>query len=85
MAIARLLKVFNLFILGCAGSLLLLRFSVVVESRGYSLVAVPGLLIKVAPLVAGSMVHGFSSCDMWAQQLQFPGLEHRFSSHGACA
>ena len=43
---------FNLFIFGCAGSSLMLRLSLVVASRGYSLVAVHGLLIVVAFLVA---------------------------------
>ena len=39
-----------LFIFGCAGFLLLLRVSLVVATRGYSLVAVHGLLIVVASL-----------------------------------
>ena len=41
-----------LFILGCAGSLLLVGFSLVVESGGYSLAAVCRLFIVVASLVA---------------------------------
>ena len=43
---------FYLFILGWAESSLLHRLSLVAESRGYSLVAVLGLLIVVAYLVA---------------------------------
>ena len=41
-----------LFIFVCAGSSLLFRFSLVVVSRSSSLVAVRGLLIAVASLVA---------------------------------
>ena len=44
---------FYLFILGWVGSSLLHRLSLVAESRDYSLVAVLGLLIVVASLVAG--------------------------------
>ena len=40
-----------LFILGCAGSLLLPGFSLVVASGGYSLAVVRGLLIAVVSLV----------------------------------
>ena len=43
---------FYLFIYGCAGLLLLCRLSLVAASRGYSLVAVCGLLIAVASLIA---------------------------------
>ena len=44
---------FCLFIYGCTGSsLLLLGFSLVAASGGYSLAAVPGLLIAVASLVS---------------------------------
>ena len=39
-----------LFIFGCAGFLLLLRVSLVAATRGYSLVAVRGLLTVVASL-----------------------------------
>ena len=63
-------------------------FSLVVESRGYSLVAVCGLLIAVTSLVAEhglsvvwtSVVaaHGLSSCISLA-------LEHSLSSCGAWA
>ena len=42
-----------LFIFGCAGfSLAACSFSLVAESRGYSIVVVCGLLIEVASLVA---------------------------------
>ena len=43
---------FFIFSFGCAGSLFLVGFSLVVVSRGYSLVAVQGLLIAVASLIA---------------------------------
>ena len=47
-----LLPLDTLFIFGCAGSLLLpAGFSLVVESRGYSLTAVCGILIVVTFLV----------------------------------
>ena len=46
------LKYFHFFIFGCAGSLLLSRFSLVVASRGYSLVVEHRLLIVVASLVS---------------------------------
>ena len=46
------LKLIYLFTFGCAGSSLLCGLSLVVESEGYSLVAVRGLLIAVASLVA---------------------------------
>ena len=42
---------FVCFLFGCTGSLLLRWFSLVVASRGSSLVVVPGLLITVASLV----------------------------------
>ena len=51
MAKCKVLK--KLFIYGCTGSsLLLLGFSLVAASGGYSLAAVPGLLIAVASLVS---------------------------------
>ena len=54
-------------------------FSLVVESRGYSLVAILRLLMAMdSPLVTehGLSRHmGFSSCSSWA-------LEHRLSSCG---
>ena len=43
---------YYLFIFGCAGSLLLVSFSLVVMNRDSSLVAVNGFLIAVASLVA---------------------------------
>ena len=53
-----------LFIFGCAGfSLAACSFSLVAESRGYSIVAVCGLLTEVASLVA----------ELWLQQLPFLG------------
>ena len=42
----------NLFIFGCAGSLLLWGFYIVAMNGGYSRVSVCGLLIAVASLVA---------------------------------
>ena len=51
----------------CAG------FPLVWESRGYSLVAVCGLLIAVASLVVDLGCLGFSSCGTWAQYLWLPG------------
>ena len=50
-----------LFIYGCAGSLLLRGLSQVVVSRGYSLVAVCGLVIAVVSLVADP---GSRSCGL---------------------
>ena len=47
-----------LYIFGCAGSSLLCRFSLVEESWGYFLVAVLGLLIAVASLVAEHGLEG---------------------------
>ena len=41
-----------LFMCDCTGSLLLLGLSLVIVSRGYPLLAVRGLLIAVASLVA---------------------------------
>ena len=41
-----------LFLFDCTGSLLLLGLSLVTVSRGYPLVAVHGLLLAVASLVA---------------------------------
>ena len=49
-------------------------FSLVVASGGYSLAAVPGLLIVVTLQNSISIeCTGFSSCTVWAQQLQLPG------------
>ena len=77
-----------LFIFGCAGSLLLCPLFLDVVSAGYSLVAVCGLLVAVASLVAqpglwGMWVSevvacGLNHCSSWA-------LEQRLSSCGAWA
>ena len=63
-------------------------FSLVVASRGYSMVAVCWLLIAVASLVAehgilgaqasAVVLHGLSSCRFWS-------LEHRLNSCGTQA
>jgi len=55
-------------------------FSLIVVSRGYSLVVVNGLLVEAASLVrsTGSRFTGFGSCSSWA-------LEHRLSSYGTWA
>ena len=63
----------------CAG------FSLVVASRGYSLVEVCGLLIAVASLVvkhrlwgeqaSAVVTRGLSGCSSWA-------LEHRLNNYG---
>lgn len=57
--------------IGWGGSLLLHGFSVAAESRGYSLVAVPGLCIVVASLVEcrpqdsrASVVEAWARC-LW--------------------
>ena len=48
--------------------MLRLGLSLAVASGGCTVVAVPGLLIAVASLVAWALGHtGFSSCDTWAQ------------------
>ena len=52
-----------------------LGFTLLVVSRGYSLVAACGLFIAAAPLVAEHGHMGFSSCGSWA-------LEHRLNSCG---
>ena len=56
--------------LHCAG------FSLVVASRGYSLVAVCRPLTAVASLVMEHDLH----CSAWAQELLLLGLEHRIDS-----
>ena len=49
-----------MFILGCAGSSLLNKLSLVVESKGYSLVSVCRLLIAVTFVAEqGSRAQGF--------------------------
>ena len=60
---------FYLFIFGCAGSSLLHGLSLVVVSRGYSLVAVCGLLTALASLVAE---HGLQGAQ--ASAAMVPGL-----------
>ena len=54
----------------CTGS------SLVVASKGYSLVAMHSLLIVVVSLVVehGLKVHWLSRCGMWPQQLWYTGL-----------
>ena len=49
-------------------------FSLVVASRGYSLVAVRGLLIAIASRcrAQGLECVSFSSSDTWAQEFWFP-------------
>ena len=48
-------------------------FSLAVAKGSYSLVAVHGLLIAVASLVAEDRHTGFSSFSTWAQELWLPG------------
>ena len=67
-------------------------FSLVVESRAYSLLVVCGLLTEVAPLVMELGSVGFSTCGMWAQQLRLLGsgaqsqltVGHGLSFSAAC-
>ena len=47
--------------------------SLVVVSKGYSLVAVWRLLLAVASLTAEHWLWGFSSCSAWAQYLWLSG------------
>ena len=58
-----------LFVFGCAG--FSLGSPLVAPSRGYSLVAVHGLLTAVVSPVVEHM--GFSSCRTCAQYLELPG------------
>ena len=66
-------------------------FFLVAESRGYSPVAVHGLLITVASLAAEHGAHGFSSYSTWLTAV-VPGLQstgsvvvaHRPSGPKAC-
>ena len=72
-----------LFIFGCTGSRCCIGFSLVAVSKGYSLVAMCGLLIVMASLVAQHSLQGLwalvivayrlSSCNSWAP-------EHRLGS-----
>ena len=49
---------YNLFICGCAGSLLLRELFSIAASRGYSLVVVQGFLIVVVPLFVEHGLYG---------------------------
>ena len=68
---------FNLFIfiLGCVGSLLLRRLSLVAASGGYSLLRCAGFSLRWLLLLQsmGSRRAGFSSCGAWAQWLWLVG------------
>ena len=60
-------------------------FSLVVLSRGCSLVVVNGLLVEAASLVwsTGSRFTGFSSCSSWALDTGSVGEVHRLSCYWA--
>ena len=59
-----------LFIFGCAGSsFAVCRLSLVVASRGYSLVAVRGLLIAVASVVAEQRLYSAQASPVAAHGL----------------
>jgi len=62
-------KIFFFFIYLFSAALGLPGFTLVVASRGYSLVVLYGLLIAMASLVEVWALGcaGFSSCGMWAQ------------------
>ena len=66
--------------IGCAGPLLLHRLSLVVVSRGYSLLQCLGFSLRWSLLLwsTGSRSKGFSRCSSWA-------LQHRLNSCGAWA
>ena len=52
----------------------MLRPSLVVESRGHSLVVARGFLTAVASCCVQALgLEGFSRCGMWAQQLWYTG------------
>ena len=68
-----LFKKMLLFIFGCAGFSLLFGFSLVVVSRGYSLVAVLGFLITVASLVAEHRLQGTWASTVVARELSSCG------------
>ena len=61
-----------------------LSFFLVVESRGYSLVAVHSLLIAVDSLCAGLGAHRFASYSTQPSVCGFRALEHRLSGPEAC-
>ena len=71
----KFIYLFIYFIFDCAGLHCCVGFSLVAESRGYSLVAVHRLLISVASLgqrgLQGTLVS--VACVTWAQYLQVPG------------
>ena len=61
---------FYLFIFGCAGSsFAVCRLSIVAASRGYSLVAVRGLLIEVASVVAEQRLYSAQASPVAAHGL----------------
>ena len=69
-------KKFIYFIFGCVGSLLLhAGFSLVMASRGYSLLQCMGFSLRWFLLLwsMGSRHVGFSSCSTWARQLRRVG------------
>ena len=77
-----------IIILAALGLCCCTGFSPVAASRGYSLVAVPGLLIALASLVAEHRLQGMQAPGVVAQGLSSRGswaLEHRLSSCGAQA
>ena len=77
-----------IIILAALGLCCCTGFSPVAASRGYSLVAVPGLLSALASLVAEHRLQGMQAPGVVAQGLSSRGswaLEHRLSSCGAQA
>ena len=62
-----------------------MSFFLVAESRGYSLVAVHGLLIAVASLAAEHGAHGFSSYSTRLSSCGPRAPEHRLSGCGTQA
>ena len=88
-------KKFSWLFIGCTGSLLLCSgFSLVVASRGYSLVVVQGFSLWWHLLLqsTGSMCVGFSSCHTLGSVVVAPGLQslgsivvaHALSCSEAC-
>ena len=84
---------FYLFIVGCAGSLLVHRFSLVLASRGYSLVGVrashcSGFSCCRAWALCGqtsiAVVCGLSSCDSWSLEHKLTIVAHGLSCSAAC-
>jgi len=75
---------YNLFIFGCTGSSLSPGLFSGCESRGYSLVAVHGLLNAVASLVveqglqgaraSAVAAHGLSRCSSWSLEHKLNGM-----------